>query len=187
MQSKSNTRQTGICFSTQFKSTSKSTLIDHPPRNLDIVDIDNVAGLRDGDMFLLDRGFHGVLCREDLIQFLELWDESIALAKHGWLGGTCTGICAYMKQTYCAVLGLRDKPPDDRCLDGVLDREDDVRLPRDVLQSHRPGELVEQPTDIDGQGGEGHALGAHLEGEHLDGEQSLKWCDADGVDAIRGS
>ena len=82
--------------------------------------------------------------------------------------------CFVSSRAYRAIFGFRDEPPDDEGLDGVLDREDDVCLPGNILQSHGPGELVEEPADIDGQGGEGHALGTHFKGKHLNREQGLK-------------
>lgn len=84
-----------------------------------------------------------------------------------------------------AVLGLGHEEVEDGRLDGVPHHEDDVGLPLDLGEGDRPGELVEHAAGVDGEGGEGHALGAHLEGENFDGVQGLERGETDGVDGAK--
>jgi len=100
----------------------------------------------------LDRSLDGVLGVEDLVQLLE-----------------------------GAVLGLWDPEVDDGRLDAAPDGEDDICVPPDLLHGHWPSELVEEISGCDGETGESHSLGAHLEGEDLDRVQSLEGREADGV------
>jgi hypothetical protein len=81
-----------------------------------------------------------------------------------------------------AVLGLGHHEVEDGRLHEIPDDENDVSLPLDVLESHGPRELTEHATGVDGKGGEGHALGTHLEGEDLDGVQGLERGETDGID-----
>lgn len=75
--------------------------------------------------------------------------------------------------TYSAVAGFREEEVHDGGLSRAPDDEDDISLPSDALQRDRPGELVEEPTSVDRQTGEGHTLGTHLEGKNLDWKESL--------------
>lgn len=56
------------------------------------------------------------------------------------------------------------------------------RMFLDVDLTYRPSELVEKTTSGNGQVGEGHTLGTHLERQDLDGVERLKWSDAETVD-----
>jgi hypothetical protein len=80
------------------------------------------------------------------------------------------------------VLRLRHHKVKDRRLHRVPHHENNVSLPLDLGESNRPGELVEHAAGVDGQGREGHSLGAHLEGEDFDGVEGLQGRDSDRVD-----
>lgn len=84
-----------------------------------------------------------------------------------------------------AVLGLGHHEIEDRRLDGVPADEDDVGLPADLGEGDGPGELVEKTAGVDGESGESHALGAHLEREDLDGVQCLEGRETNGVDSAK--
>jgi len=51
-------------------------------------------------------------------------------------------------RTYSAVLGLGDKEVDDSGLEEVPNDEDDISLPRDLLQRDGPSELVDKTSWI---------------------------------------
>src|SRR5690606_20567921 len=70
----------------------------------------------------------------------------------------------------------------DGGLDETPDDEDDVGLPLDLLKGNWPGELVEETSSVDSEGGESHTLGTLLEGENLDWVESLEWGETDGVE-----
>jgi hypothetical protein len=80
------------------------------------------------------------------------------------------------------VLGLGHHEVEDSRLHSVPDNKDNVSLPLDLGEGNRPRELVEHAAGVDGEGGEGHSLGAHLEREHFDGVQGLQRGDSDRVD-----
>jgi len=81
-----------------------------------------------------------------------------------------------------AVLGLGHHEVEDGRLHKVPDDEDDVGLPLDLLESDGPRELAHHAAGVDGERGEGHALGTHLEGEDFDGVQGLERGETNGVD-----
>ena len=76
-------------------------------------------------------------------------------------------------KTYSSVLGFWDEEVDGDGLEGTPDDEADVCLPSDLLQRHRPGELVEKTAGADCEIGKCHTLGAHLKGQNFDGVKSL--------------
>ncbi len=47
------------------------------------------------------------------------------------------------RETYCAVLGLRNTEPDHGSLDSAPDGENDIGLPSDSLEADRPDIVVE--------------------------------------------
>ena len=87
----------------------------------------------------------------------------------------------YFKST---VLRLRNKHPHHKRLNRAPDHEHNIQFPLDVLQRNWVRELVDQHGRGEGEVGERHALGAHLEGEDLDGVQGLEWGDAEGEDGV---
>ena len=86
----------------------------------------------------------------------------------------------YFKST---VLRLRNKHPHHKRLNRAPDHEHNIQFPLDVLQRNWVRELVDQHGRGEGEVGERHALGAHLEGEDFDGVQRLQRGDTDGVDS----
>jgi hypothetical protein len=49
-------------------------------------------------------------------------------------------------RTYTTVLGLGDEEVDDSGLEEVPDDEDDISLPRDLLERDGPSELVDKTS-----------------------------------------
>lgn len=90
------------------------------------------------------------------------------------------------RNAYSTALGLGNEPPNDKGLNGVLHGEDDVGLPADSIERNGPGKLVQEATQVDGQRGEGHALGTHLERQNFDREKGLERRDTNRVNATKG-
>ena len=66
-------------------------------------------------------------------------------------------------ETYRSVLGLRQEEVEDRSLHSIPNDKDDVCLPANRFKRDWPSELIQHTAGVDGKGGEGHALCAHLE------------------------
>jgi hypothetical protein len=68
--------------------------------------------------------------------------------------------CTYFER---AVLGLWDKYPDEKGLNGTPAREDDVQSPLNLLEGNWIRELVDKHSSGQRKVGESHALCAHFE------------------------
>lgn len=138
---------------------------------LDLLDLEDVAARIGGNLLLDERSLAGVGAVEDIVDFLLNINTAFRLeAEKTHLEGS--------------VLGLGNEHVDDSSLNRAPDREDDVELPLDVLQSNGVRKLVDHHGDGEGQVRESHSLGADLEREHLNRVQSLERRNTESVDGV---
>lgn len=109
----------------------------------------------------LQRCHDRILSSEDDIKFLELSKNTSAFRNPFLFRKT------RVKTTYSTLPCLREKEVEDCPLYRTPEDEDDVSMPTNVLEGHRPCKLPKQAAGTDGQAGKRHTLGAHLERENL--------------------
>lgn len=83
-----------------------------------------------------------------------------------------------------AVLGLRDEEVKDDGLANTPDAENNVSLPRDVLQSNGNTELHDKHSSVGEERAEGHTLGSDLVAEDLNGVEGLERSPANRVEDL---
>jgi hypothetical protein len=83
-----------------------------------------------------------------------------------------------------AILGLGDEEVEDDGLADTPDAEDNVGLPRDVLESNRDTELHDKHSGIGEERAEGHTLGSDLVTEDLDRVEGLERSPTNGVEDL---
>ena len=87
-------------------------------------------------------------------------------------------------KTYSSLAGLGEEEVCNETPDSGQSNEDDVCLPLELLDRHRPGKLVGDTSDVGEHTLESHTLGSDFKVDDLDRVQSLKRSE---VERINGS
>lgn len=139
----------------------------------DVLDIYNLTISIKAEPLLGNRRLDRVTGIEDLVEFLKLLHVSL------WTRGEKA------KATYSSVFRLRNEEVDDGGLYSAPDGEDNICAPSDFVHGNWPSELIQHASSSDGEAGEAHSLGTHLEREDLDRVQGLERSEAYGVDGTK--
>lgn len=93
--------------------------------------------------------------------------------------GRCKDISELLES---ALARLNREEVDERGLNHIPRRQDNVRVPIYNLHGVADTKLVDQQSDVGEDGVDGHALGAGLIRQTLDGVHGLQWCPAKTVE-----
>lgn len=85
-------------------------------------------------------------------------------------------------KTYSSLAGFGEEKVCNKAPDGRQSNEDDVRLPLELLDRHRPGELVGDTSNVGEDTLESHPLGTDFKVDDLDRVQRLERCQVERVD-----